>query len=350
MGVAVRPPRQERNRIMNSNSLTVPQQLEALQTVADNPDISRDDILLHAWTDDIITPGTPCRMTDKGQALWERFTKHLSQGYKRLTGGERLFWLTAYTGDPQPDDQTLLTIIDATTSPDIRAAAVKYYATHQGKNGVADGRWDAIITKFLRDAFEYDNRPLYAKALSVVTPIVGEQTIRYATTSDAIAEWLTVHPNASDPLIHRWLYSGDERIVAAIIQHIDPARLPLLDIPRIIASTHTHTANMGSAFACVAQYFTIPQIKTLLDNGVTTVSDMLAFGGPYADEQWEFFDKYDHKEVKAALWDYRRYALPHQWVRERLFANPNGRFATKVEESCLKPEEQEQETGGWTTM
>ena len=32
------------------NTLTIPQQLEALQAVADNPDISRDDILLHAWT------------------------------------------------------------------------------------------------------------------------------------------------------------------------------------------------------------------------------------------------------------------------------------------------------------
>lgn len=332
------------------NSLTIPQQLEALQAVADNPDISRDDILLHAWTDDIITPGTPCRMTDKGQALWERFTKHLSQGYKRLTGGERLFWLTAYTGDPQPDDQTLINIIDATTSPDIRAAAVKYYATHQGKNGVTDDVWSAIITKFLRDAFEYDNRPLYAKALSVVAPLVDEQTIRYATTSDAIAQWLTVHPNASDPLVDQWLYSGDGLIVAAVIRHIDPARLPLLNIPRIIGGTHTHTASMRSAFASVARYFTIPQMETLLDNGVTTVSDMLAFGGPYADEQWEFFDKYDHKEVKAALWDYRRYALQHQLVRERLFANPNGRFATKVEESCLKPEEQEQKADGWTTM
>jgi hypothetical protein len=212
-------------------TLTIPQQLEALQAVADNPDISRDDILLHAWTDDILTPGTPCRMTDKGRALWERFGRHLSQGYKRLTGGERLFWLTAYTGDPQPDDQTLSTIIDATTSPDIRAAAVKYYATHQGKNGVTDGRWDAIIANFLHYAFEYGNRPLYDKALRAVTPIVSEWTIRYATTDDVIAQWLTVHPNAGDPLIRQWLYSGDGLIVAAVIRHIDPARLPLLDFP-----------------------------------------------------------------------------------------------------------------------
>jgi hypothetical protein len=333
------------------NGLTIPQQLEALQAVANNPDISRDDILLHDWTDDILTPGTPCRMTDKGQALWERFTKHLSQGYKRLTEGERLFWLTAYTGGPQPNDQTLINLIDATTSPDIRAAAITYYATHQGKNRVTDDVWGAIIANFLHYAFKYDNRPLYAKALSVVTPLVGEQTIQYATTRGVIAEWLVGHRQASDPLIHRWLYSGDGRIVAAVVEHIDPARLPLIDIHGIIGSTHTHTASMGSAFARVAQYFTVPQIETLLDNGVTTVSDMLAFGGPYADEQWELFDKYDHEAVETALGDYRRYALHHQWVRERLFANPNGRFATKVEESCLKPEQQEeQEAGGWAAM
>lgn len=331
-------------------SLTISQKLEALQAVADNPDIGRYDIPYPFLTGDIIDDYPTCRPTEQGQALWERFTKHLSQGYRRLTGGERLFWLTAYTGDPQPDDQTLLTIIDATTSPDIRAAAITYYATHQGKNGVTDDMWGAIIANFLHYAFKYDNRPLYAKALSVVTPIVGEQTIQYATTGDVIAEWLTVHPNASDPLIRQWLHSGDGLIVAAVIRHIDPARLPLLDIHGIIGSTHTHTTSMGSAFARVARYFTIPQIETLLNNGITTVSDMLIFSGPYADKQWELFDKYDHEAVETALWDYRRYALYHQQEREHLFTNPTGRFATKVEESCLKPEEQEQEAGGWMTM
>lgn len=332
------------------NSLTIPQKLEALQAVNDNSDIDWTDTPHHYYTDDIITPGTPCRMTDKGHALWERFTKHLSQGYRRLTGGERLFWLTAYTGDPQPDDQTLINLIDATSSPDIRAAAITYYTTHQGKNGVTDDVWGAIIANFLHYAFKYDNRPLYAKALSVVTPLVGEQTIRYATTGDVIAEWLVGHRQASDPLIRRWLYSGDGRIVAAVVEHIDPARLPLLDIHGIIGSTHTHTASMGSAFTRVARYFTIPQMETLLNNGITTVSDMLIFSGPFTDEQWRLFDKYDHEAVETALWDYRRYALYHQQEREHLFTNPTGRFAIKVEESCLKPEEQEQEADGWATM
>lgn len=339
---------------MNSNSLTIPQKLEALQAVNDNPDIDWHDIPYYLYTDDIIhtddilTPGAPCRMTDKGQALWERFTKHLSQGYKRLTEGERLFWLTAYTGGPQPNDQTLINLIDATTSPDIRAAAITYYATHQGKNGVTDDVWGAIIANFLHYAFKYDNRPLYAKALSAVTPLVGEQTIQYATTGDVIAHWLVGHQQASDQLIRRWLYSGDGSIVAAVIRRIDPARLPLLDIHGIIASTYTHTKSMGSAFAYVARYLTIPQIETLLDNGVTDVLSMLIFSGPYADEQWELFNKRDHKAVEGALWEYRHYARLHQQEREHLFTNPTGRFATKVEKSCLKPEGEEDD--GWTTM
>lgn len=342
---------------MNSNSLTIPQKLEALQAVNDNPDIDWHDIPYYLYTDDIIytddilTPGAPCRMTDKGQALWERFTKHLSQGYKRLTEGERLFWLTAYTGGPQPNDQTLINLIDATTSPDIRAAAITYYTTHQGKNGVTDDVWGAIIAKFLRDAFEYGNKPLYDKALRVVTPLVDEQTIRYATTGDVIAQWLTGHPKASDPLIRQWLHSGDGLIVAAVIPRIDPTRLPLLDIPGIINDTHLHATSMDTAFARVARYFTIPQMETLLDNGITTVSNMLIFSGPYTDDQWELLDKHNHEAVESALWDYRRYALSHQRERVRLFANPNGRFATQVEESCLKPEKQEEpEADGWATM
>lgn len=336
------------------NGLTIPQKLEALQAVANNPDIDRHDVPYYLYMssylcmDAIITPGAPCCMTEQGRALWERFTRHLSQGYKRLTEGERLFWLTAYTGDPQPDDQTLINIVDATTSPDIRAAAVKYYATHQGKNGVTDDVWSAIIAKFLRDAFEYGNKPLYDKALRVVTPLVDEQTIRYATTGDVIAQWLTGHPNASDTLIRQWLHSGDGLIVAAVIPRIDPARLPLIDIHGIIGSTHTHTTSMGSAFARVARYFTIPQMETLLNNGITTVTDMLIFSGPYADEQWELFDKYNHEAVESALWDYRHYALSHQRERVRLFTNPTGRFATKVEESCLKPEGEWDDD--WTTM
>ena len=75
------------------NTLTIPQKLEALQAVVDNPDIGRYDIPYHFYVDvdDIIDNRTPCRPTEQGQALWERFTKHLNTGYKKLTTGERLF-------------------------------------------------------------------------------------------------------------------------------------------------------------------------------------------------------------------------------------------------------------------
>ena len=80
------------------NTLTIPQKLEALQAVVDNPDIAPYDIPYHFYADDIIDNSTPCQPTDKGRALWERFTRHLNTGYKTLTTGERIFWLTKYTG------------------------------------------------------------------------------------------------------------------------------------------------------------------------------------------------------------------------------------------------------------
>jgi hypothetical protein len=344
---------------MNANAIPISLKLEALQAVADNPDINWVDTPYFNSTDDIIAIDTPhrkydiisqgmprpCHMTGEGRALWERFTRHVNAGYKKLTMGERLFWLTAYTGDRQPDDQALLSIARTSTFPKIRDAAITYYATHQGKQGVT-GEWRPVLTNILASS---DN-PEYMDAAIALAPIVDERLIRHAVNGDVIATWLATHPRASDTLIDQWLYSGDGRLVAAVILGIAPANLPRFDVDKIVDGTRLHREYMGAAFACVAQYFTIPQMETLLDNGVTTVSDMLAFGGPYADEQWEFFDKYDHEEVKAALWDYRRYALYHQQERECLFTNPTGRFATKVEESCLKPEEQEQKADGWTTM
>lgn len=328
------------------NTLTIPQKLEALQAVVDNPDIGRYDIPYHFYVDvdDIIDDRIPCRPTEQGQALWERFTKHLNTGYKKLTTGERLFWLTTYTGENQPDDTQLLDIIRTSTSSEIREAAATHYAARHNEHDVT-GKWRHVIADILRGV-----DPDSATLDEIVAPLADEQLIRDTEDGKAVAAWLNTHPEASDDIIHHWLIDGWDGVVGATIQSIDPIRLPHIDISEILDAPHSLSEWTRTSFACVAQYFTIPQIETLLDNGVTTVSDMLAFGGPYADEQWEFFDKYDHKEVKAALWDYRRYALPHQWVRERLFANPNGRFATKVEESCLKPEEQEQETGGWTTM
>lgn len=119
-------------------SLTIPQKLEALQAVVDNPDIGWYDTPHHYCTYDIIDDSTPCRITEQGQALWERFTKHLNTGYKKLTTGERLFWLTTYTGENQPDDTQLLDIIRTSTSSEVREAAATHYAARHHEHDVTD--------------------------------------------------------------------------------------------------------------------------------------------------------------------------------------------------------------------
>lgn len=253
--------------------LTIPQKLEALQAVNDNPDINWADIPHHYCTDDIITPGTPCRMTDKGQALWERFTKHLNNGYKKLTTGERIFWLTAYTGDHRPDDTQLLGIARTSTSSEVRV----------------------------------------------------------------VAAWLNTHPEASDDIIHHWLIDGWDGVVGAAIQSIDPTRLPLVDIPEILDAPHSLSEWTRTSFARVARHLTVPQLEILLDRGIATVTDMLIFGAPFTDEQWKLFDKRDHEAVENALWEYRRYAHSLQKERERLFINPDCEFAARVDKSCLSP-------------
>ena len=323
---------------MNINNITIPQKLEALQAVVDNPDIAPYDIPYHFYADDIIDNSTPCQPTDKGRALWERFTRHLNTGYKTLTTGERIFWLTKYTGENQPDNQTLLNIVRTTSSTEIRDAAVTYYAAHQCKHGVTD-EWRPVLTNILEG---------YTKASVIVAPIVDEQLIRHAANSDAIAAWLTAHPKASDPLIHRWLHSGDGLIVAAVVRHIDPARLPLIDVDRIVSDTWSNINGMSSAFASVARYLTIPQLNTLLDHGVIDMLDTLIFGSPFSDEQWEMFDKRDHESVKGALWEYRRDMHSLQKERERLFINPDCKFAARVDKSCLSPTWEDGDD--WTTM
>lgn len=326
------------------NTLTIPQKLEALQAVIDNPDIGRYDIPYHFYVDDIIDNRIPCRPTEQGQALWERFTKHLNTGYKKLTTGERLFWLTTYTGENQPNDTQLLDIIRTSTSSEVREAAATHYAAHHHEHDVTD-KWRHVIADILRGV-----DPDSATLDEIVAPLADEQLIRDTEDGKAVAAWLDTHPEASDDIIHHWLIDGWDGVVGATIQSIDPTRLPHIDISEILNAPHSLSEWTRTSFASVARHLTVPQLETLLDRGIATVTDMLIYSGPFTDEQWRLFDRRNHEAVETALWEYRRHACALWKESSQLFTDPTGGFATKVEESCLKPEEQEQEADGWAAM
>lgn len=308
---------------------TIPQKLEALQAVANNPDINWTDTTHHYYTDDIITPGTPCRMTDKGHDLWERFTKHLNTGYKKLTTGERLFWLTTYTGENQPDDNQLLDIIRTSTSSEVREAAATHYAAHHHEHDVTD-KWRHAIADILRGV-EPDSETL----AEIVAPLADEQLIRDTEDGKVVAAWLNTHPEASDDIIHHWLIDGWDGVVGATILSIDPTRLPLVDIPEILDAPHSLSEWTRTAFASVARHLTVPQLETLLDHGIATVTDMLIYSGPFTDEQWRLFDKRNHEAVEIALWEYRRHACALWKEGSRLFADPTGGFADQVNQTAI---------------
>ena len=314
------------------NTLTIPQKLEALQAVVDNPDIGRYDIPYHFYVDvdDIIDNRTPCRPTEQGQALWERFTKHLNTGYKKLTTGERLFWLTTYTGENQPDDTQLLDIIRTSTSSEIREAVATHYAARHHEHDVT-GKWRHVIADILRGV-----DPDSATLDEIVAPLADEQLIRDTEDGKAVAAWLNTHPEASDDIIHHWLIDGWDGVVGATIQSIDPTRLPHIDISEILNAPHSLSEWTRTSFASVARHLTVPQLEILLDRGIATVSDMLIYSGPFTDEQWRLFDKRNHEAVEIALWEYRRHVCALWKEGSRLFADPTGDFANQVNQTAIE--------------
>lgn len=311
-------------------SITVAQKLEALQAVVGNPDIGRYDIPHHFYVDDIIDNRTPCRPTEQGQALWERFTKHLNTGYKKLTTGERLFWLTTYTGENQPDDTQLLGIIRTSTSSEVREAAATHYAAHRHEHDVT-GKWRHVIADILCGV-----DPDSATLAEIVAPLADEQLIRDTEDGKAVAAWLDTHPEASDDIIHHWLIDGWDGVVGATIQSIDPTRLPHIDIPEILNAPHSLSEWTRTSFASVARHLTVPQLETLLDRGIATVTDMLIYSGPFTDEQWRLFDKRNHEAVEIALWEYRRHACALWKEGSQLFADPTGGFANQVNQTAIE--------------
>ena len=150
-------------------SLTIAQQLESLQAVIANLGVA----------------------AEQGQALWDRFQRHLKQGYRSLTQGERLFWLTAYTGDPQPDSLQLLDILKESRSREIRKAAVTYYVNHQGRQGVTDD-WRATVADLLKTPGELR---------AIIAPIADETMMRGVCAYDAVAPWMQAHPQAGDETV-----------------------------------------------------------------------------------------------------------------------------------------------------
>lgn len=311
-------------------SLTIPQKLEALQAVVDNPDIGWYDTPHHYCTYDIIDDSTPCRITEQGQALWERFTKHLNTGYKKLTTGERLFWLTTYTGENQPDDTQLLDIIRTSTSSEVREAAATHYAARHHEHDVTD-KWRHVIADILHGV-----DPDSATLAEIVAPLADEQLIRDTEDGKVVAAWLNTHPEASDDIIHHWLIDGWDGVVGATVQSIDPTRLPHIDIPSILNAPHSLSEWTRTSFASVARHLTVPQLETLLDRGIATVTDMLIYSGPFTDEQWRLFDKRDHEAVETALWEYRRHACALWKEGSRLFADPTGGFASQVNQTAIE--------------
>lgn len=310
--------------------LTLTQQLEAMQAVVDNPTIHFYNIPHYARTFRIIDWDTKqSSLTKEGRDIWERFTAHLNAGYKKLTKNERLFWLTAYTGDPQPDDAQLMSILTTSKSPGIRKAALAYYVNHQGKHGVT-GEWRTVIVDILHGD-DPDSETLGA----VVAPLADETLMRATTGGAAIAAWLTAHPQTDDTTINQWLYNGDGNDVAAVIDGIDPKRIPAIDMERITDGTHHNIDAMRDVFARKARYLTVKQMEALLDHGTLNVMSALTYSGPYTDEQLEVLDKHDHEAVNIALWQYRKLLRSLRAEHNRFFADPDSGFAARVQKDTL---------------
>ena len=303
-------------------SLTIAQQLESLQAVIANPDINEYDIPNHYETFDIIDGTKP---TEQGQALWDRFQQHLNkQGYRSLTQGERLFWLTAYTGDPQPDSTQLLDILNESRSREIRKAAVTHYVNHQGKQGVTDD-WRGTVADLL-------NNPGEPRA--IIATIADETMMRGVVAHDAVAPWMQDHPQAGDEIIGQWLYGGDGINVAAVADHLTPERLAAVDMQRVVDVTTYGRREAAWAFARKARFLSVRQLEILLDFAdVTGIGSMMTVGGPFTDEQMDMLDRRDHEAVESALWFYRQEAGKLSRERARYFADKDSRFAARIDKS-----------------
>lgn len=302
-------------------ALTVAQQLESLQTVITNPDINEYDIPNHYETYDIIDGTKP---TGQGQALWDRFQRHLKQGYRSLTQGERLFWLTAYTGDPQPDSLQLLDILKESRSREIRKAAVTYYVHHQGKQGVTDD-WRATVADLLKTPGELR---------AIIAPIADETMMRGVCAHDAVAPWMQAHPQAGDETVDQWLYGGDGINIETVVDYLsEPTRLAGVDMQRVV-DTVTYGRYWATwAFARKARFLSVRQLEILLDSGFADVEGMLINGGPYTDGQMDMLDKRDHETFESTLWPYRQEARKLSYERAQYFADKDSRFAARIDKA-----------------
>lgn len=303
-------------------ALTVAQQLESLQAVIANPDIDDYDIPNHYETYDIIDGQN--KPTGQGRALWDRFQRHLKQGYRSLTQGERLFWLTGYTGDPQPDSTQLLDILKESRSRKIRKAAVTHYVNHQGGQGVTDD-WRGTVADLLKTPGE---------PRAIIAPIADDKLMAGVCAHDAVASWMQTHPHACDKTISQWLYGGDGINVAAVVNRLsEPTRLAGVDMQRVMDTVTYGRHEATWAFAWKARFLSVRQLEILLDGGVADVEGMLINGGPYTDEQMDMFDRRDHEAVENALWFYRQEAGKLSRERARHFADKDSRFAARIDKA-----------------
>ncbi|MGO5374269.1 hypothetical protein [Bifidobacterium thermophilum] len=283
-------------------SLTIAQQLESLQAVIANLGVA----------------------AEQGQALWDRFQRHLKQGYRSLTQGERLFWLTAYTGDPQPDSLQLLDILKESRSREIRKAAVTYYVHHQGKQGVTDD-WRATVADLLKTPGELR---------AIIAPIADETMMRGVCAHDAVAPWMQAHPQAGDETVDQWLYGGDGINVEAVVDYLsEPTRLAGVDMQRVVDTVTYGRYEATWAFARKVRFLSVRQLEILLDSGFADVEGMLINGGPYTDGQMDMLDKRDHETVESALWFYRQEAGKLSRERARYFADKDSRFAARIDKA-----------------
>lgn len=303
-------------------SLTIAQQLESLQAVIANPDIDNYDIPHRYMTFDIIVHGKP---TKQGQALWDRFQWHLKQGYRSLTQGERLFWLTEYAGDPQPDSTQLLDILNESRSREIRKAAVTHYVNHQGKQGVTDD-WRATVADLL-------NNPGELRA--IIATIADETMMRGVCAHDAVNSWIQAHPQAGDEIIDQWMYGGDGINVAAVVRYLsEPTRLAGVDMQRVVDVTTYGCREAAWAFARKARFLSVRQLEILLDCAdVTGIGSMMTVGGPFTDGQMDMLDRRDHEAVESALWFYRQEAGKLSRERARYFADKDSGFAARIDKA-----------------
>lgn len=283
-------------------SLTITQQLESLQAVIANLGVA----------------------AEQGQALWDRFQRHLKQGYRSLTQGERLFWLTAYTGDPQPDSLQLLDILKESRSREIRKAAVTYYVHHQGRQGVTDD-WRATVADLLKTPGELR---------AIIAPIADETMMRGVCAYDAVAPWMQAHPQAGDETVDQWLYGGDGINVEAVVDYLsEPTRLAGVDMQRVVDTVTYGRYEATWAFARKARFLSVRQLEILLDSGFADVEGMLINGGPYTDGQMDMLDKRDHETFESTLWHYRQEARKLSYERAQYFADKDSRFAARIDKA-----------------